>query len=233
MITNRTNIFWKRLVLCALLTVLCLLFPLKGLAFSVTEKTGFVEATTGVNVRSGPGKEYDALGTMQQGEQLPVTGITDNDWFEVKFRGEKGYVYASYVKELSGESKEGKASEEIETSAAEGETEAQAAEEEVTGLTLPILGITVPWLTQTLLFVLAGIVIILIVIISTIASFKRDEDDEEDDDEDDEEDDTSPASYRRDREDFSKEEYEAALRAANQKIAALQREIDYLKRSRR
>nr|MCR4588285.1 SH3 domain-containing protein [Lachnospiraceae bacterium] len=188
MITNMKRSFLFFLRFCCLLVLfLCLAAPIRSRAFEVTEKSGLVEATTGVYVRSGPGKEYDSLGSLKEGDQLPVTGLTESGWYQVKFRGEEGYVYSSYVAELSmGAPAEVKESEDSEakTDASTAETTVSETEETQAGLTLPIVNITVPWLTRTLLYVLAAIVIILIVIISTLLSFRRDGDDDEEDDED-------------------------------------------------
>ncbi|MCR4586857.1 MAG: SH3 domain-containing protein [Lachnospiraceae bacterium] len=237
MITNMKRSFLFFLRFCCLLVLfLCLAAPIRSRAFEVTEKSGFAQANTGVNVRTGPGKDYYTLGSLKAGEEVYVTGITDNGWYEIKYKGETGYVYSDYLADADltdgsvAETQESKDSE-AKTDASAAETTVSETEETQTGLTLPIVNITIPWLTRTLLYVLAAIVIILIVIISTLLSFRRDGDDDEEDDEDYEE--ASSSRRSSGREEFSREEYEAALQAANQKIAALQREIDYLKRTRR
>ncbi len=235
------------LLLFSCVLFLCSVFSCgKALAFSVTEKSGYVEATTGVNVRSGPGKEYNTLGSLKEGEQIPMTGLTDNGWYEIKFKGQAGYVYSSYVTELEdadAPETDTKESQAAETAASASSENAQEEEGTIPSLTIPVLNVTIPGLTRTLLFVLAGIVIVLIIILSTIVSFRKGDDDEEDEDEEDEEtekdEDRVLEVYRPTRkrssstEELSREELEAALTAANQKIASLQREIEYLKRTRR
>ena len=51
----------------------------------------------GVNVRSGPGTEYDILGTENNGKQLARTGRTSNGWSQVAYNGQTAYVIDSYL----------------------------------------------------------------------------------------------------------------------------------------
>ena len=67
-------------------------------SFSVTDMSS--SATVGdstLNVRSGPGKEYDAIGRVSPGDTLTVTGETDNNWYRIDFSGKEGYVFSDYV----------------------------------------------------------------------------------------------------------------------------------------
>ena len=58
--------------------------------------TGLVTATT-LNVRSGPSKEYDKLGSISQGVEVRVRGIVEPDWYVIDFDGEEGYISSDYV----------------------------------------------------------------------------------------------------------------------------------------
>ena len=58
-----------------------------------------VQATTEVNVRSGPSTEYSVLGKLSSGHKLQMNRRLDNGWYEVERNGEIGYVCGDYVKE--------------------------------------------------------------------------------------------------------------------------------------
>ena len=49
-----------------------------------------------VNVRSGPGTGYEALGQVSRGVTLTVTGKSDN-WYQVEYKGGTGYIIEDYV----------------------------------------------------------------------------------------------------------------------------------------
>jgi len=50
-----------------------------------------------VNIRIGPGTEYNVVASLSRGEKLERTGTTDNGWSRVKYDGEKAYISNSYV----------------------------------------------------------------------------------------------------------------------------------------
>lgn len=49
-----------------------------------------------VNIRTGPGTEYDSIGTVNQGSQLTIIGKSGN-WYEVQYYGSTGYIIEDYV----------------------------------------------------------------------------------------------------------------------------------------
>lgn len=55
-----------------------------------------VEVDT-LNVRSGPSKEYDKLGTLSLDASVEVKGIVEPDWYVIEFEGEEGYINSAYV----------------------------------------------------------------------------------------------------------------------------------------
>lgn len=63
------------------------------------QKTAYIEITgTSVNVRKGPGTEYDSWGSATQGARYVWLG-QEGDWFIVQTtQGEKGYVYTGLSK---------------------------------------------------------------------------------------------------------------------------------------
>lgn len=56
-----------------------------------------VWANTGVNVRQGPGTDYDIIGGLEHGESTTRTGIGDNGWSRINYNGQEGYVYSKYI----------------------------------------------------------------------------------------------------------------------------------------
>ena len=62
--------------------------PLKGIAVVDVES---------LNVRSGPSRDYDKLGTLSQGSEVEVEGIVEPDWYVIEFEGEEGFISSDYV----------------------------------------------------------------------------------------------------------------------------------------
>ena len=50
-----------------------------------------------LNVRSGPSKEYEKLGTLVKDTTVEVKGIVEPDWYVIKFEGKEGYISCDYV----------------------------------------------------------------------------------------------------------------------------------------
>jgi uncharacterized protein YraI len=61
------------------------------------------QATTAVNVRSGPGPSYGVVDTLYAGEQVDVTECNPSgSWCYVQHDGPDGWVSASYLQNTSG-----------------------------------------------------------------------------------------------------------------------------------
>ena|GEM_PF-5930583 len=58
-------------------------------------------ATTGVNIRSGPGTSYRIVGGLARGQSITAIGKPHNGWVKVSFNGGTAYVSAQYL-DLSG-----------------------------------------------------------------------------------------------------------------------------------
>ena len=66
--------------------------------FSTTQVNDTVYISgNGVNIRSGPGTDYNILGSESTGKQLQRTGKTSNGWSQVSYNGQTGYVLDSFV----------------------------------------------------------------------------------------------------------------------------------------
>lgn len=64
--------------------------------------SGTVSFSADVNVRTGPGLDYDVIGTVSQGQTLSYAGDTRSDnrdvaWYSVSYMGRKGWVSSKYA----------------------------------------------------------------------------------------------------------------------------------------
>ena len=68
-------------------------------SFSVTEYETPVTMYTSdtVNVRAGAGTDYDKVGKLRWGNQIQVTGETDNGWYEVLYDGITAFIKGDYI----------------------------------------------------------------------------------------------------------------------------------------
>lgn len=68
-------------------------------ALPVTAPAAFgVVTVTYLNVRSGPSLNYDIIGQVYGGQQVPITGQSaDGQWFQVDTEAGTGWVYSSYM----------------------------------------------------------------------------------------------------------------------------------------
>ena len=55
--------------------------------------------SSGLNIRSSWSKDSKLLGTVNYGTDLTVTGLCDNGWVQVLYKGETGYVNGDYVQD--------------------------------------------------------------------------------------------------------------------------------------
>lgn len=149
-----------------------------------TSVTMTVSCSSTLLVRSGPGKTYDRLGSVNNGDQVEVTGICSNGWYRISFEKKEGYVYGDYLVDSksagSDDMGENTMAESTETEA-DGDTDTM--KQWFSSLDLPsILPLAIP------------VVIILILAISALIMFRsirrdtaEEEDEEEDGDEDEDE----------------------------------------------
>ena len=72
-----------------------------GTAASGTLHTGsavVINGGNGVNVRSGPSKDYEALATVPNGASVQITGSAGDGWYKITFSGVGGVETAGYMK---------------------------------------------------------------------------------------------------------------------------------------
>ena len=57
---------------------------------------GMARAKVNINVRTGPGTQYDIITTLQVGSEVQVLEITENQWLKIVWPGSPlGYAYSS------------------------------------------------------------------------------------------------------------------------------------------
>lgn len=61
------------------------------------QSTVYAASPKGLNVRSGPSTNHSKLGTLKYGQEISVTGITADNWYQIQYSGGSGYVLADYV----------------------------------------------------------------------------------------------------------------------------------------
>ena len=56
--------------------------------------------TTNLNVRTGPGKSYPVITTLNEGDIIVILERTDSDWYYINFHGITGYVNTMYLRDV-------------------------------------------------------------------------------------------------------------------------------------
>lgn len=56
------------------------------------------ETTTTLNIRSGPGPQYDVIGVIKDNDQAIIEGCIEGSlWCQVRYNGETGWAYSKYL----------------------------------------------------------------------------------------------------------------------------------------
>ncbi len=90
--------------LCFLLALFLFVLPVYAEGDYQVEETQMevqVSTSDSLNIRSGPGTDYQVIGKADSGSSLTVTGMTQSDgvpWYEVETDGGKGFVRSDLVK---------------------------------------------------------------------------------------------------------------------------------------
>ena len=79
-----------------LLALLVLMVLTSFVSAQTTEQ--YVVNSKTLNLRSGPGKEYEIIATLSMGDAVTLIEKNDNGWWSVDFDGRQGYVFSSLLK---------------------------------------------------------------------------------------------------------------------------------------
>ena len=92
------------IIMCVVLFVTAVFFGVQAYAYEVTELTaiGMVSTSSAsLNVRSGPGVEYESIQSVEKDAVINITGVTkdteDEEWFRININGYVGYCMKKYV----------------------------------------------------------------------------------------------------------------------------------------
>ena len=66
-------------------------------AYTVEPMSATRYAQRSVNVRKGPGTEYDRVGSLTTNQEVAVTGKASTGWYEISYNGEVAYVSNNYL----------------------------------------------------------------------------------------------------------------------------------------
>ena len=133
------------------------------------EMQGTLTTDSALNVRSGPGKEYDIIGLVKDDVILHITGQTDDGWYQIELDGQTGYVSGQYV-----------AAQETDTV-----TEEKTIGEPEEGYR----GWNQSPQMKKIIVIGVIILVVLVMLVITLKNMRREDDEEDDEDYDDEEDD--------------------------------------------
>lgn len=68
------------------------------LSASVARADVVASATTDLNIRSGPGPQYDVVGVIKGKDKATVKGCIEGSlWCDVSYKGKKGWAYSKYL----------------------------------------------------------------------------------------------------------------------------------------
>lgn len=66
--------------------------------WTVTDMNKTMYVKSSVNVRKGPGTEYEKFGSLSTNQEVKVTGkCNEVDWYKINYYGNEGYVNCSYL----------------------------------------------------------------------------------------------------------------------------------------
>lgn len=147
---------------------------------NITELQAQGEIISDVNVREGPGTDYDKIGIIREGETVTVTGKSHDGWYRIEYEGEDGFIYGQYVSVQEAEPEETGGQEEGELDVENAETAGTGEEEEdiSPGSSMGILKPAA---------VIVIIALIIIMIFLTIRSLRQSDEGEDEEDYDDDE----------------------------------------------
>ena len=66
-------------------------------AFTVNDMNSTMYVISGVNVRKGPGTEYEVIGSLAGNVSVQVTGQASTGWYRISYNGGEGYCSNNYL----------------------------------------------------------------------------------------------------------------------------------------
>ena len=82
----------------ALVISLFLFLSMPVYAYKVDSIEGIaVINTENLNVRSGPSKDYDRIGTLKKDTMVKVIGFVEPEWYMIEYGGKEGFIHKDYI----------------------------------------------------------------------------------------------------------------------------------------
>ena len=94
---NRIYVINKIALIVCFVVMSLFFMGMKTLASEVTPMTQTGYTTSDLNVRSGPGKDFDIIGTLKNGDVVNITGQTSTGWYQIIFEGSEGFASNQYI----------------------------------------------------------------------------------------------------------------------------------------
>ncbi len=86
---------YKRGLLMRVVSV-CVISVLLTLTTAVAQEVGYVNSTNGLNLRKGPGTQFESVQIMGYGEEVELYDC-ENGWLSCSYKGQTGYVSAEFI----------------------------------------------------------------------------------------------------------------------------------------
>lgn len=143
---------------------------------AITKMTAQGEIISDVNVRKGPGTDYEKIGIVREGDIVTVTGQSHDGWYRIEYQGAEGFIYGQYMTVISAVSEEPEHTAAVEE---QGEEAAGFGEK----------GVRFDFRVLKAAAAVVIIAVIIVMIFLTLRSIRQTEEDMEDDDDGEDEDD--------------------------------------------
>lgn len=171
---------WKRRGYVMPALVLCLAFFFFSIyayadedyAVTGVQMQGLVTSSSSLNVRSGPGTDYDVITTVDNGMTLAITGETETGgmtWYQVEANGKTGFVRSDYVEAVP---------------ISEGETDQEELDEEAGEPEMGYESFYQRPIFKKLVLIVAAILVVLTMLVLTLKGLRKDADNDADDSDD-------------------------------------------------
>lgn len=86
----------KRIIALCISFILLFSIPVCAAQMQPVNGTAVIN-TDSLNVRSGPSKDYEKLGTLKKDTMVQIIGRVEPDWYVIEYGGGEGYIHKDYI----------------------------------------------------------------------------------------------------------------------------------------
>ena len=86
----------KRIIALCISFMLLFSIPVCAAQMQPVNGTAVIN-TDSLNVRSGPSKDYKKLGTLKKDTMVQIIGMVEPDWYVIEYGGGEGYIHKDYI----------------------------------------------------------------------------------------------------------------------------------------